>query len=92
MDLDYQPRYQRVPSSPTLCRPPQEALGFVAAPSVLEQDAITDLTTNVKSHMTGRSCMDKHRMQYEFKQTMMFTRFRREQVMDQGQKHGTRPT
>jgi metal-sulfur cluster biosynthetic enzyme len=80
MDVDYKPRYQRVPNSPTLCRPPQEALSFVTTPSVLGQDAITDLTINVKSHMTGRSCMDKHRMQDEFKQTMMFTRIRREQV------------
>ena len=52
MDHDQQPQYQRVPSSTTLCVHPQEALGFVIALLVINQDTITKPTTNQKPHMT----------------------------------------
>jgi hypothetical protein len=55
MDYNYKPRYQRVPSSTTLCARPQEALGFVAAPSVISYNTITN-ATNEKSHVAQINC------------------------------------
>ena len=34
-----------------MCRPPQGALGFVTAPSIINQDTITEHTTQRKSLM-----------------------------------------
>ena len=40
-----------MPTSTTMCRPPQGALGFVTAPSIINQDTITEHTIQKKSLM-----------------------------------------
>jgi hypothetical protein len=49
MDYNYEPLYQRVPSSKTVCAHTQKAPGFIAVSSILVITPIPDIT-NKKSH------------------------------------------
>ena len=74
MDHDQEPRYQRVPSSTTLCAHPQEALGFIAAPQIVNRGTITEHTTQKKFHVAQFWLHRSKHHEKEGQQTMVVTR------------------